>query len=245
MDVEVKAGDNVARLRDNPYPGRGFVIGMTADGKHLAQVYWLMGRSENSRNRIFVHDGSIVFTESADPSKVVDPSLIIYNAMREGDGFFVVSNGAQTDAVHDELVAGGNFTDALMEWEYEPDAPNYTPRITAVCRLEPMCIEMAALVRVEDQYWHSGCNQVHTVIRRDVLYAGYGYCMHTYQGDGNPLPSFDGKPYLVPLGGSMIEGVALYFWDVLNRDNRIALAVKFINIRTGKSEVHIINGRTN
>ncbi|MEK7509831.1 MAG: IMP cyclohydrolase [Patescibacteria group bacterium] len=231
-----EAMNNAIRLAANPYPGRGFVIGRTEDGTHVVQVYWLMGRSENSRSRRLVHDGNVVRTEAVDPSKVTDPSLVIYNAMRTGLFEHVVSNGNQTDTICD-----GNdpqsFVWAMRKHTFEPDAPHYTPRISGIChtvnRPNPSA-EISVISRSHD----GSCQR--TLYFYEQLPVGFGYCVHTYAGDGNPLPSFLEAPYVLPLQDD-IEMVSQSYWEKLNAENRVALVTKFINVTTGESKVHIIN----
>lgn len=218
----------------NPYPGRGFVVGVSDDGRFLVQVYWIMGRSENSRNRVFRQDGGRVYTEAADPSKVSDPSLIIYNAMidvetgthlRNGQRTYaIVSNGAQTD-----IAANGiprRLHETLRQCEYEPDKPNFTPRITALSvwlsqdRKESE-IELSSIRRAPN-----GTCERHFHTYENVT-PGTGYCLTTYDGDGEPLPSYDGEPYLVRLEGSPVHLMS-EFKKALNPENLVSIAVKSI-----------------
>ena len=230
------AEDNLLALKENPYPGRGIIVGVDESGKYLIQVYWIMGRSENSRNRIFVwKQGDVLKTVAADPKKVKDPSLIIYTAMAEKRDRYVVSNGEQTmDALSKE-----GLGKAIMPWEYEPDAPNFTPRITATFDLSRGCslAEMSILKKspLSDQ-----CNEHFYRLPLSISSSGLGYCLTTYSGDGNPLPSFQGDPYLLPLLGD-INSVAQTIWDALNEDNRVSLAVKFISIVARQTLMKIIN----
>lgn len=229
----------------NAYPGRGIVAGLSESGEHLVQVYWIMGRSENSKNRVFKQDHGLgrLYTAPADPSKVKDPSLIIYNAMMERLPYFIVSNGDQTDTVWEDYRQGPNYlNEALAGREYEPDKENYTQRITAVSRLSkggPL-VEMSILRK---STWGMGCDRI---LYAPTLYKGFGYCITTYAGDapeGQPLPSFQKNPLLMPLQGD-IENVAKIYWNALNGDNRVSLAVKFIEIANGRSDIHIINKYT-
>jgi len=235
MQPSFSLRDNLAALSRNPYPGRGIVMGLLGDGVFV-QIYWIMGRSENSRNRIFEKKYGMVYTTPADPTKVKDPSLTIYNALRDGDGKFVVSNGAQTDDVMKTLLAGGSLSSALLPWAYEPDEPNYTPRITGVCSLagpylfELSILRKSLLSRATD----------HHLYQYESVPKGVGYCVTTYDGDGNPLPSFAGVPYPVPLEGGPVQ-VSRTFWDALNKENRVSLAVKAFSLDTGRSVTHIIN----
>lgn len=232
--LEQHVDDNLALLKANPYPGRGIIMGQSEDGQHLVQVYWIMGRSENSRNRVFNLDNGRLFTEAADPSKMKDPSLTIYNAMAERDRrFFVVSNGHQTDDVLAKAQGGTNLFDLLFGWSYEPDEPNWTPRITGIFDLHKwhMC-ELASI-------WRAGNGETRKCAHFEPMMAGFGKCITTYTGDGNPLPSFTSDPFLLPLLGDQMTIVKNY-WGALNTDNRVALAVKFI-AHDGRSETTIIN----
>lgn len=246
--LKLQAQANLFALGQNPYPGRGFVVGLDGAGENLVQVYWIMGRSENSRNRIFGHEGTgCLFTEAADPSKVKDPSLIIYNAMGEirsiGARYAVVSNGQQTDAVLDGLCKSIGPHRSLLTYQYEPDAPNFTPRITAVsywAETASALYESGAEI-VLLRKGHGGNKQScdRFLFTYGALEPGLGYCLTTYSGDGSPLPSFYGEPLLMPLEGGM-EQLANTYWYSLNEENRVSLAVKFIP-REGPSKVHIIN----
>lgn len=233
MDIEKEARANIERLHANPYPGRGIVLGRTPDNQDDVQVYWLMGRSENSRNRRLVHEKDVVRTEAVDASKVTDPSLIIYNAMREGFGRHVVSNGSHTDTVFGYSDKVNPFRIAMQRHEFEPDAPNYTPRIMASNDREGYRIAMMS--RTPD----GRCQR--TAHEWTDLPAGYGYCIHTYVGDGSPLPAFEGNPYLLPITSSAIEMVSEYFWSLLDEENRVALVTKFCDRSTDRTRVHIIN----
>jgi IMP cyclohydrolase len=237
---------NLLALGQNPYPGRGIVAGLDETGQYLVQVYWIMGRSENSRNRVFKADNETgrLFTEAADPSKVKDPSLIIYNAMRErGDWYntlhYVVSNGDQTDTVV-ESMGPLSLYEVLAGRRYEPDAPNFTQRITAVHSLwkERPFLQMSILRR---SMLGEACDGVLFVY--DQLHPGYGYCITTYSGDGDPLPPFYGDPIVMPLVGGM-QDIAWTYWDSLNEANRVSLAVKWIEVGNGRSDIRIINKNT-
>lgn len=239
--INQQAEDNLSALKANPYPGRGIVAGLSQDGKSLVQVYWIMGRSENSRNRVFSRDGDRVYTEAADPGKVVDPSLIIYNAMRRArHHYFVVSNGDQTDTVVDEIALSRrsiSLDDCLRSRQYEPDQPNYTQRITALSRIDaPLCTVELSILRKSP--FGPQCEPV--LYRRDLAHAGIGFYISTYAGDGDPLPPFTGDPLVMPFVGSM-EEVAADYYEALNEENRVSLAVNFINIETCQSTIHIIN----
>lgn len=234
---------NLVALAENPYPGRGIVLGRSASGKHIVQIYWIMGRSENSRNRNFRHDGvGRVFTEAADPAKVSDPSLIIYNAMRERHkpDLFVVSNGHQTDGAWEYLTPGlvpTSLLQALTGWKYEPDEPNFTPRITGLSA-DPKVTDEAQFVLLKRGAAGECLRQLFVY---PVVPAGVGYCVTTYRGDGNPLPAFVGEPYPVPLLSDDIETIAQLYWNALNKDNRVSLAVKMVELGTNRASIHLIN----
>ncbi|MFA5877778.1 MAG: IMP cyclohydrolase [Candidatus Staskawiczbacteria bacterium] len=231
-DVET-AARNMFALSRNPYPGRGIVIGMDKTGQNMVQIYWIMGRSENSRNRVFSSDGGRLFTEAADPAKVKDPRLIIYNAMKENDQLFVVTNGVQTDLV----ISVGNFMGAMNICQYEPDAPNFTPRISGICSFienEPS-FRLAVLRK---SLWSDTCDRL--FYSYEEISNGFGFCVTTYSGDGNPLPAFTGEPLLMPLRAD-IDSVARFYWEALNAENRVALAVKFISISQRRSTILVVN----
>lgn len=229
--LQLQAAANFHNLGANPYPGRGIIIGLSQTGESLVQVYWIMGRSPNSRNRVFEMGDGRVYTTAADPSKVKDPSLIIYNAMREHGEASVVSNGAQTDTVIERLREPQPYRclyTALQGVEYEPDAPNFTPRITAACGWQKDGGDLsyfAEMSLLRKSTYTDACD--HSFYEFGLLAAGYGHCITTYMGDGDPLPAFHGEPLLVPLAGN-IEEVADAYWQVLNDDNKVSLAVKFI-----------------
>lgn len=233
------AGQNFERhIRRNPYPGRGLVVGRASSDDAWLMIYWIMGRSENSRNRRFVAEGGMLKTEPVDPSKVRDPDLIIYEAMLELPGVYLVSNGLQTRDLYETLRSGGTFEETLMRWEREPDAPNYTPRISAMLDLrEPPGTIVLSLLKANaanpdltDRY----------IIRPAVPPPGLGYCITTYSGDGDPLPSFTGDPLLMPCSGSAEEVLATY-WDALDAENRVALAVKHIPAGGGPGVIIVHN----
>ncbi|MBQ4425361.1 MAG: IMP cyclohydrolase [Lachnospiraceae bacterium] len=223
-------------LAGNSYPGRGIIVGMTPDGKNAVAAYFIMGRSTNSRNRIFVKKENAVFTEPFDPSKVVDPSLIIYAALRWQEGRLIVTNGDQTDTIAEWAKKGGSMEEALRTRCFEPDAPNYTPRISAVLHFEDgFCYEMSILKSVDEE--GSEC------ARYLFTYpgkAGLGHFIHTYVGDGNPLPSFQGEPERVAMEddfGAWCDTL----WNALDGDNKISLYVVSVNVKTGQSKDRLYN----
>lgn len=231
------AAQNFQALQANPYPGRGIVVGLDASAAALVQVYWIMGRSANSRNRVFEAEAGLLRTAAADPAKVADPSLIIYNAMRELKGLYVVSNGDQTDTAIQGLLAGATFSQALSTRQYEPDRPNYTPRISALCSLRDG-LPIAEISLLKRSAFGMGCDR--QLFRYESFAPGYGFCVTTYAGDGDPLPSFQGEPRLLPLEGNA-DRIADAYWAALNAENRVSLAVKMIDIASGASTIVIRN----
>lgn len=238
MDPRVEAKRSFGeRVEQNPYPGRGLVVGRAADGAWL-QVYWIMGRSEHSRNRRFVAEGTTLRTEPVDAGKVEDPSLILYEAMLEAPGCYLVSNGDQTRTLLEALSAGASFEAALATREREPDAPNYTPRISGMLALAGGDAELRlSLLRAN----------AHDPARTDRFsfqYApparGLGLGLTTYEGDGSPLPSFRGEPLWLPLEGGAEDVLGLY-WEALDRENRVALAVKRIAPEGGPGRILLRN----
>lgn len=229
---------NMRSLSANPYPGRGIVIGLSPDARHYVQVYWIMGRSANSRNRIFVEEDGFVRTKAFDQSKLTDPSLVIYYPVKHCDGRHIVTNGDQTETILAHLRDGGSFEGALLTREFEPDAPHYTPRISGIVDLN----DRAAAYRLSILKPTTGGPRY--CARHFFTYAqaqpGVGHCLHTYAGDGDPLPPFAGEPYPLPLAGSPAETARLY-WDSLHPDNRVAVLAKFIEVETGRTSLEIIN----
>ncbi len=244
--LKLLAETNLLNLSRNPYPGRGIIVGLDETGNFLVQVYWIMGRSQNSRNRIFEYEksGNRLFTTAADPSQVKDASLIMYNAMREapykaneGTAYHVVSNGHQTDAVVDCYLDTPTLVMALHKYTYEPDAPNFTPRITAVsCWRQHTPTAVMAILR-KSVSLRDACDR--QFYEFGNLESGFGHCITTYSGDGNPLPAFNGVPYLLPLRGAERQ-IAQTYWEALDPDNRVSLAVKFIP-KEGHSSMDVLN----
>jgi hypothetical protein len=230
---------NMAALKGNAYPGRGIVLGMTPDGKHLVQVYWIMGRSENSRNRVFeMESNGFVRTEAFDESKVKDPSLIIYYPAKALGKTHVVTNGDQTDTIHEALQKGGSFEGALRTRTFEPDGPNFTPRISGMTDLSGAgpAYRLSILKTIGGD---PACT-VRQFFEYEKGIPGMGHCITTYVRDGDPLPSFEGEPYLVGLFDDLEETARIY-WSLLNAENRISLLVKFLDAETGESRVRILN----
>lgn len=230
--------NNIAELiRDNSYVGRGIVIGKSADGKNAVSAYFIMGRSANSRNRIFVEKDGVLYTEPFDASKVQDPSLIIYAAQRKYENKLIVTNGNQTDTIYDGLKEGKSFSSALSAREFEPDAPNYTPRISGILYFEnnDFTYEMNILKSADAE--GTACS------RYTFSYPalnGLGHFIHTYVGDGSPLPTFLGEPERVAIPDD-IDEFTDSLWDALNHDNRISLYVRYTDLETGSEENRLIN----
>lgn len=227
-----------AELSSTTYPGRGIVIGKTPDGKHAAIAYFIMGRSENSRNRIFVEEGEGIRTEAFDPSKLEDPSLIIYAPVRVLGNKTIVTNGDQTDTIYELMNKQFTFEQALRTREFEPDAPNYTPRISGILHIENGSYNYAMSILKSNNGNPDACNRYTFAYENPV--AGEGHFIHTYMGDGNPLPSFEGEPTLVDIPDSMDEFADLV-WNNLNEDNKVSLFIRYIDLETGKYETKIIN----
>ena len=229
-------------LRENTYPGRGIVIGRSADGSKAVTAYFIMGRSSNSRNRVFVEDGEGIRTQAYDPSKMEDPSLIIYAPVRVLGNKTIVTNGDQTDTIYEGLDRQMTFEQSLRTREFEPDAPNYTPRISGVMHLENGKYNYAMSILKSDMGDPSSCLRFTFAFENPK--AGQGRFIHTYDGDGSPLPSFTGEPTPVDLDGSFTADIDTFtgrVWDALNEDNKVSLFVRFINIADGTYETRIVN----
>ena len=225
-------------LQSNAYPGRGIVIGKSEDGKKAVTAYFIMGRSENSRNRVFVEDGKGIRTQAFDPSKLTDPSLIIYAPVRVLGNKTIVTNGDQTDTIYEGMDKQMTFEQSLRSREFEPDAPNYTPRISGIMHIENGTYNYAMSILKSANGNPEACNR-YTFAYENCL-AGEGRFIHTYQGDGNPLPSFEGEPKLVSISGD-IDTFTNKIWNSLNEDNKVSLFVRFIDIETGEYETRIVN----
>lgn len=225
-------------LKENSYPGRGIVIGRTPDGKKAAVAYFIMGRSENSRNRIFVEEGSGIRTQAFDPSKLTDPSLIIYAPVRVLGNKTIVTNGDQTDTIYEGMDRQMTFEQSLRGREFEPDAPNYTPRISGIMHIENGRYSYAMSILKSNNGNPAACNRYTFAYENCV--AGEGHFIHTYKCDGNPLPSFEGEPKLISIPDDM-ETFAATIWDSLNAENKVSLFVRYIDIETGSCETKIIN----
>ena len=223
-------------LQNNPYPGRGIVLGRSADGKSAIAAYFIMGRSENSRNRVFTVTEAGIRTEAHDPSKMTDPSLIIYHPVRQVGDKLIVTNGDQTDTVRDGLLAGRTFADALQTREFEPDCPNYTPRISGL--MGPDGSFQLSILKSADGDPSCCHRYFHTY---DHPLAGEGRFIHTYMGDGAPLPSFEGEPERVTLDAPNAEALAEQMWQALNPDNKVSLFVRYTDLASGEATQVIKN----
>lgn len=229
------AATNFKSLEANSYPGRGIVIGQTPDGSKMVQVYWIMGRSENSRNRIFLaDDNQHMRTKAFDDSKLEDPSLIIYYPIRQEGNAHIVTNGDQTDTIWKALQTGGSFESALKTRQYEPDGPNFTPRISAQVEGSSYQISiLKSLMNTEE-------SNLRYFFNYSKAQPGLGHFISTYEGDGNPLPSFQGEPRLMPIMNDIDITLETY-WNALNEDNRVSLVVKTIDIETQVVDLKIKN----
>ena len=220
------------------YPGRGIVIGRSEDGSKAVTAYFIMGRSANSRNRVFVEDGEGIRTEAFDPSKLEDPSLIIYAPVRILGKKTIVTNGDQTDTVYDLMSSGKTFEESLRTREFEPDAPNFTPRISGLMTVDDGKYDYAMSILKSHNGNPDQCDRY--TFTYDAPVAGEGHFIHTYMNDGNPLPSFEGEPAWVKIDGD-IDTFSIMIWIILIEYNKVSLFVRFIDIKTGKYETRIIN----
>ena len=225
-------------LQGNSYPGRGIIIGKSADGTKAVTAYFIMGRSENSRNRIFVEEGEGIRTQAFDPSKLTDPSLIIYAPVRVLGNKTIVTNGDQTDTIYEGMDKQLTFEQALRSREFEPDAPNYTPRISGIMHIEDGKYNFAMSILKSNNGDPSSCNRYTYAYENPA--AGQGRFIHTYMCDGNPLPSFEGEPKLIEVPDD-IEAFTDLLWNSLNADNKVSLFVRYIDIATGTYETKIVN----
>ena len=225
-------------LKENSYPGRGIIIGRSKDGTKAVTAYFIMGRSENSRNRVFVEDGEGIRTQAFDPSKLQDPSLIIYAPVRVLGNKTIVTNGDQTDTIYELMDRQQTFEQALRTREFEPDAPNYTPRISGIMHIENGHYNYAMSILKSNNGNPDACNRY--TFAYNNCPAGEGHFIHTYKCDGNPLPSFEGEPRLVEIPDD-IDAFAALLWDSLNEENKVYLFVRYIDIATGTYESRIVN----
>lgn len=231
-----KSYDISTLLKDNEYAGRGIVIGTSPDRKNAVCAYFIMGRSENSRNRVFVKEGETLKTEPFDVSKVSDPSLIIYNAVRKTENSLIVTNGDQTDTIYDLMSKGKSFKESLETREFEPDAPNFTPRISGILYFENGFNYEMSILKSIDENGSECCRYTYSY----PSVAGLGHFIHTYNRNGDPLPTFTGEPHRISIKNN-IEEFANEIWESLNADNKISLYVRYTDIETGKYTDKIIN----
>lgn len=236
MDI-YKINDIGELIKDNAYVGRGIVIGTTEDGTKAAAAYFIMGRSENSRNRVFTENDGEIKTEPFDVSKVEDPSLIIYNAVRKLGDSLIVTNGDQTDTIYDLMSTGKSFKESLETREFEPDAPNLTPRISGILNFKDggFSYEMSILKSIDEQGTDC-CRYTFSYPSK----SGLGHFIHTYVCDGNPIPTFQGEPERVEIPDSIDEFTET-LWNNLNADNKISLYVRYTDLKTGEFEQRLIN----
>ena len=228
---------NIAEyLGKNTYPGRGVMLGRSADGKSAVIGYFIMGRSVNSRNRIFTETEDGIRTQAFDESKMEDPSLIIYHPVRELNGSTIVTNGDQTDTVRDFMAEGKTFREALLTREFEPDGPNYTPRISGL--LNPDGSYQLSILKSLDGDPACCCRYFYEY---DKPQAGFGHIIHTYMTDGNPLPSFEGEPVKLTVDAPNAATMADILWNSLNGENKVSLFVRYIDLTTGAAETVIKN----
>ncbi len=225
-------------LSTNTYPGRGIVIGRTPDGTKAVTAYFIMGRSQNSRNRIFVTDGDGIRTEAYDPSKLEDPSLIIYAPVRVLGNKTIVTNGDQTDTIYEGMDCQMTFEQSLRTRTFEPDAPNYTPRISGILHIESKAYNYAMSILKSNNGDPDSCHRYTFAYENPK--AGEGHFIHTYMQDGNPLPSFEGEPKLVSILDDM-DAFTDLLWTNLNEENKVSLFVRYIDIATGAYQTKIIN----
>ena len=225
-------------LKNNSYPGRGIVIGKSADGKYAVTAYFIMGRSTNSRNRIFVEDGNGLRTQAFDESKLEDPSLIIYAPVRVLGNKTIVTNGDQTDTIYEGMDKQMTFEQSLRSRCYEPDAPNLTPRISGIMHVENGKYNYALSI-LKSNNGREGAHNRFTFAYENP-FAGEGHFIHTYESDGNPLPSFEGEPTWIVISGD-IDAFTNEVWNSLNEDNKVSLFVRYINIEDGTFETRIVN----
>ena len=234
----MKIADIKSELSSTTYPGRGILVGKSEDGKKAVAAYWTMGRSAGSRNRVFVEDGDGIRTQAFDPSLIAgDPSLISYAAVRVLGKKTIVTNGDQTDTIYEGLEKGLTFEQSLRSRKYEHDAPNYTPRISSLLNFENGYDYSLSILKSD---CGNGDNTLRFTYTYDNPQNGEGHYIHTYMGDGNPLPSFEGEPVKVKISGS-IDDFTNQIWTSLNEDNKVSLFVRFIDIESGKWETRILN----
>ena len=234
----MKIIDLSQELKENTYPGRGIIVGKSQDGKSAVCAYFIMGRSANSRNRVFVEDENGIRTKAFDESKLEDPSLIIYAPVRVLGNKTIVTNGDQTDTIYELMNKQMTFEQALRTREFEPDSPNYTPRISSVMKVSDGDYNYAISILKSADGDPSSCQRYSFAYSNPIN--GIGHFIHTYKCDGNPLPSFEGEPKKVEIP-NCIDEFSKMIWESLNEDNKVSLFVRYIDIKSGKTESRIIN----
>ncbi|MCR5249322.1 MAG: IMP cyclohydrolase [Lachnospiraceae bacterium] len=226
-------------LQSNAYPGRGIILGRTPDGTKAVCAYFIMGRSVNSRNRVFVEDGEGIRTQAFDPAKLSDPSLIIYAPVRVLGNKTIVTNGDQTDTIYEGMDKQLTFEQSLRSREFEPDGPNYTPRISGIMHIENGRYNYAMSILKSDNGDPECCDRF--TFAYENPRAGEGRFLHTYQSDGDPLPSFEGEPEWIGITSNNVDEFAKTLWESLNEDNKVSLFVRMIDIQNGEKVSRIIN----
>ena len=237
----MKTLDIYKELSSNPYPGRGIIIGKSEDGKNAVTAYFIMGRSVNSRNRVFTETADGIKTEAADPTKLSDPHLIIYSPVRVLGNKTIVTNGDQTDTIYELMDKQQTFEQSLRGREYEDDAPNYTPRISGIMHIENGTYNYAMSI-LKSADGDPDCCERFTFSYTDPI-NGTGHFIHTYIGDGSPLPSFEGEPKKIAIPND-IDEFTNGLWNALNEDNKVSLFVRYIDIKSGKYVSKIVNKYT-
>ncbi|WBW97225.1 IMP cyclohydrolase [Oceanirhabdus sp. W0125-5] len=230
--------NNIKRIQENIYPGRGIIIGKTPNNNFYVQVYWIMGRSNNSRNRIFEKYDNCVKTKAFDEKKLEDPTLIIYNPIKQLDYYHIVGNGDHTDTIYDYLCNSKTFEKSLESRYFEPDDPHYTPRISGIINnnLDNPHYKLSILKSINNN--SEFCQR--SFYNYENFISGYGHCIHTFKSDGHPLPSFDGEPFLVKLFDDIDENLN-HFWNSLNQQNKVSLLVKYISVHSNEVTIKIKN----
>lgn len=234
----MQIGSLSSKLSENSYPGRGIIIGRSADGKYAVSAYFIMGRSVNSRNRIFVEDGEGIRTQAFDPAKLTDPSLVIYAPVRVLGNKTIVTNGDQTDTIYEGMDRQMTFEQSLRSREFEPDAPNYTPRISGIMHVENGKYNYAMSILKSSDGNPESCSRYTFAYENPA--AGEGHFIHTYMHDGDPLPSFEGEPKRISIPDDM-DRLTTLLWDSLNEENKVSLFVRYIDIQSGTYETRIVN----
>lgn len=238
----MKMIDLEQELKENAYPGRGIIIGKSEDGKSAVAAYFIMGRSSNSRNRVFVTEGEGIRTQAFDPSKLEDPSLIIYAPVRVLGNKTIVTNGDQTDTIYEGMDKQLTFEQSLRCREFEPDGPNFTPRISGIMHMEGKGFNYAMSILKSNNGNPDSCNRYTFAYENPA--AGEGHFIHTYMQDGSPLPSFEGEPKLVAIPNDM-DAFTKMLWESLNEENKVSLFVRYIDLETKEYRTNIINKNEN